>query len=354
MQQRKKSALDQFEDFQKSLKSKPSMIYYLTGEEVFFHDRAIEQLIQLIPSDMRDFNLDMVNGNDSNVSQVLTLCKSYPMMTDKRMVIVREFQSLAKSGASSDSSGSLNDMIPFVEKPNPGCICVFLDEKPVAKNTKLGKILQSSPNVTSFEFAAIPDYTIPEWISNWAQKEHKVQFEPFASQLLVQLAGNDLLVLSNEIEKLAIAKAKDNLVTDKDVRELVGLSKEFTVFELKDAIIQRRVNDALSIADSMLSQGDSPTGEVLKSLGFFNAMFVNIWQYLRLQSKGISMDEIANQLNINGFRLTMLQKEARLFTLQSLPVIFEILYDADRAMKGFSTLDERSIFFMTIQRLCSF
>ena len=353
MQNRKKTGLDVFEEFSKALKSGAYPIYYICGEEVFFHDRALNLLMSLIPPDVRDFNFDMVYGQDSNVSQVISMCKSYPMMAEKRLVIVRDFQSLTKASGSNSDGSSLNDFLPLIEKPNPTAIAVFMDEKPIPKTTKIGKKIASTNQVGFFEFSVTPDYLVPDWVTNWTKKEHNFVIEPQAAKLLVQFIGSDLLLLSNEIEKLVTAKSKEGVINEKDIRDLVGFSKEFTVFELKDSIIQRRTNDAIQIADHILSQGDGAVGEILKSLGFFNSMYVNIWQYLRAQAKGNSPDEIAMALGINGFRLGMLQKEARLYSLSSMPVIFEILYDADRAMKGFSTLDEQSIFFLTIHRLCS-
>ena len=109
----------------------------------------------------------------------------------------------------------------------------------------------------------------------------------------------------------------------------------------------------MNIGDHIIGQGDGPVGEILKCLGFFNMMYMNIWQYLRMQAKGLSPDMMSEALNMRGYRFTMLQKEARLYSISSMPQVFEILYDTDRAIKGFSTLDEKSIFYFMIKRLCS-
>lgn len=352
MQSKKKTGLDTYQDFLKDIRGGLHPIYYLTGEEVFFHDRALDEINNLMPSDLKDFNFNLVHGQDGKVDQVIGLCRSYPMMAERRIVVVRDFQLLAKGSASSnDDGGNLNDFLPYIERPNPTSLVVFIDEKPIAKTTKIGKALASSKTVAHFEFSVTPDYLLADWVSDWATMKFQAKIESHAAQLLVQFVGGDLLLLSNEIQKLATAKKGEN-ITEKDVRDLVGFTKEYTVFELKDAIINRRTHDALVIAEHMINTGDGAVGEMLKMLGFFTSMYMNIWQYLRLQAKGASPDQISAETGLNGYRLTMLQKEARLYSLGALPLIFEILYDTDRAIKGFSTLDERSILFFMIQRLC--
>ncbi|TNE74100.1 DNA polymerase III subunit delta [bacterium] len=353
MQNKKKTGIDTYQEFLKDIRGGMHPIYYLTGEEVFFHDRALDEINGLMPADLKDFNFNLVHGQDGKVDQVIGLCRSYPMMAERRIVVVRDFQLLAKGSASAnEDGGNLNDFLPYLERPNPTSLVVFIDEKAIAKTTKIGKALASSPNVGNFDFSVTPDYLLADWVVDWAKMRFQSRIEPHAAQLLVQFVGGDLLLLSNEIQKLITAKKGED-VTEKDVRDLVGFAKEFTVFELKDAIIQRRTHDALVIAEHMMSQGDGAVGEMLKMLGFFSSMYLNVWQYLRMQAKGLSPDQISSSLGMNGYRLTMLQKEARLYSLNSMPAVFEILYDTDRAVKGFSTLDERSILFFMIQRLCT-
>ena len=198
MQNKKKTGLDVFSEFNKSIESNAFPMYYICGEEVFFHDLAIKRFTELIPKDLRDFNYNLVHGQDSTVDQVLGLCRSYPMMAEKRVVIVRDFQLLAKSSA---DNGNLNDFLNLVDKPDPTALVLFVDEKPIAKTTKIGKAIAQSNSIGYFEFASTPDYLLADWVSNWTNKTHQIEIEPQAAQLLVQFIGDDLLLLSKEIEK---------------------------------------------------------------------------------------------------------------------------------------------------------
>lgn len=171
MQNKKKTGLDVYQDFLKALQSDAFPVYYVTGEEVFFHDLAIKAATELIPKDLRDFNFNLVHGQDSSIDQVIGLCRSYPMMAEKRVVIVRDMQLLAKSSA---DSGNLNDLIPFLEKPNPTAIVLLIDEKPLAKTTKVGKLIANTPKVGYFEFSVTPDYLLADWVTTWADRKSVV------------------------------------------------------------------------------------------------------------------------------------------------------------------------------------
>ena len=74
---------------------KVSPIYYLMGEEPYYIDKVSEYLVgKLLKPEERDFNLDLVYGADVNVNQIIELCHAYPMMADRRVVLVREAQAI--------------------------------------------------------------------------------------------------------------------------------------------------------------------------------------------------------------------------------------------------------------------
>ena len=100
------------------------------------------------------------------------------MMAERRILIVRNFLQTAK-GTLGD--GDMNDFIPYLEQPNPSCLVVFFDSGKPAGNTKIGKALSKNKNVGFFNFDAIPDYMIPNWVINWVDTHHKKRIQPGAS-----------------------------------------------------------------------------------------------------------------------------------------------------------------------------
>jgi DNA polymerase-3 subunit delta len=126
------------------------------------------------------------------------------------------------------------------------------------------------------------------------------------------------------------------------------------VFELKEAIFSRNLDEALFIAEQMLQHSKANTGEIIRSVGFFYNVFSNIWQIRRLAGQGISKKQVQNTLGIsNNWYFNKLWKDASAFQLAEMPGIFEALLDADRASKGFTTMDPSTILLLMIKRIIS-
>lgn len=350
----KKTSIEIFKGLVTELKSNSAKpIYFCCGEEVFFMDRIQESVVSRVPESERDFNLDIMYGQDTNVDRILSIIRSFPMMAEKRVVLIRDFFGLSQLREQADDKpGSLDDLIPYLENPNPSTLLVLMDEKKPNGNTRFGKAVKKNKNVGYYEFNSVPEYRLPEWIAEWAMVNHKKQFDPVAAQYLAQFVGDNLLQLTSEIDKLCTYKKEGEPITQQDIRELVGISKDYTIFELKDAIIKRDTAKSLFIADQILRLSDSITGEVIKSVGFFYSMYSNIWQILRLKERGLSPDQIQSKIGISSrFYFNNLMSDARSYRIQDMALIFEALLDADKAIKGFSKMDPSSIFFFMIKRI---
>ena len=329
----------------------------ICGNEVFFLDQAQKIISDSVPPTERDFNFDLLHGTETGVEQVIAVSNSFPLMAERRVVIVRDFMKLgqAKAGAAGDKakSGVLGDLLPYVERPNPQTLLVLIDESKPAGNTKLGKALKKKdPKRAYFEFARVPEYKVPDWITEWAATRHDKKIEHQAAQILAQHVGNNLLTLSSEIDKLCTYKGSANFISVDDIHELTGISKEYSIFELKKAIIRRDLDGALFISEQMLRQGDSDTGEVIKTIAFLYSVYSNIWKILRLKARGLAPAQIRQQAGVKSpAYFENLMTDARGYSVAQMPMIFETLLDADKAVKGFGKVDPAGILQMTIKKI---
>ena len=133
---------------------------------------------------------------------------------------------------------------------------------------------------------------------------------------------------------------------------VVRLSREYTVFELQDAISARQLDKALFIADQILRLSDSIPGEVIKLIAFLYSMFSNIWQIQKLRSKRITDQQIMKETGIGSpFYFKKLTGTAQAYSYQETLEVFETLLDADKAVKGFSNLDHEAVLLMTIKKI---
>ena len=353
----RKTSLDHFRKALKEITGdKLQPVYVFVGKEKFFIDRLLEHVQNILPEELKDFNFDMLYGRESTVDQVLDIARSYPMMAEMRIVVVRDYAQLADKvsapGKEAEQSSPLNNLIPYLNNPNESTLLVLTDEKKPNGRTKLGKALKKGKKVSYYHFDEVKDYKIPDWITEWTAFKHKKKLEPGVAEKLAQSAGSNLLVLAAEIDKAATYVNDKEFIDAEAVKNVVGTYKEYTVFELKDAIVAHDTNQALFIADQMLQLSGNPTGEVFKTVGYLYSMFTKIWQIRILASKKKNKKQIQNEIGVNNtWYFNQLWKQAEAFGLLHIHNAFETLLDADRAMKGFSQMDDRGIFLMTIERL---
>jgi DNA polymerase-3 subunit delta len=102
----------------------------------------------------------------------------------------------------------------------------------------------------------------------------------------------------------------------------------------------------------MLLKSNTDAGEVIRTVGFFYTVFSNIWQIRRLAEKGMDKSRIQQEMGVSSnWYFNQLWKDASNYRLDEMPQIFEALLDADRAAKGFSTLDTSTILLLLIRRI---
>jgi DNA polymerase-3 subunit delta len=337
-----------------SLRKKDSIkpVYYLYGEESFLIDMLQDEIEKLIPEDQKDFNFDLIYGSESNPADVLNIARSYPMMAEKRVVIVRDFIKLDEN---SEGEG-IKEFSGYFKNPNPTTILCLIDTKFPHRGREPGKTLKEKNKETNHfeihEFEKIDERNLPDWIIDWTRHSHKRQINPEAAQVLAQLVGPNLKLLSSEIDKLCTFVDTSERVEVDHVKKITQSYRDYDVIELKNAVIKRDLHQALQIAEQMLLKTNNSTGEIIKTVGFFYSVFGNIWQISRLTEKGLNKQQVQDQLNIRSNYIFNIQyQEASNFKLAEMPYIFEALLDADSAAKGFSTLDAPSIFLLLIKRI---
>ncbi len=355
MARKKENSLDTFRNLFRDLRKRENLkwIYYLYGDESFLIDLIQDEIEKLVPEDQKDFNFDLMYGAETSPEKILSAARSYPMMAEKRVVIVRDFLKLDEPPKQGEGTAEFLD---YVNRPNPTTILCLIDKKFPDKRGGFGRqlntIAKSRDEIALFEFNQPEENQIPAWINDWTRHSHKMKISAEAAQVLSQLVGQDLKLLSTEIEKLCTFVDTGTTIEVEHVKKITESYRDYNTIELKNAVIKRDLDKSLHIAEQMLLQSNNSTGEIFKTVGFFYSVFSNIWQICRLVDKGIAKDQIQKELGIKNSYIFNLQfREASNFSLAEMPHIFEALLDADRAVKGFSTLDTPSIFLLLVKRI---
>lgn len=218
-----------YEEIVRDIKAgKIAPVYYLMGEEGYYIDKLSEMLVDVLlnPED-RDFNLDVVYGIDVSMDQIIDLARTYPMMADHRVVLVREAQGLR----------SIDGLEKYLEHATESTVLVICHKNGVADRRKAALKAVAQHGVL-FESKRLYDRQLPSFIVGYL-RQSGVEVENEAVQMLADHVGADLCRLSAEMEKLLLTVKKGGRITPAMVEEQTGMSKDFNNFELQNAIACR-------------------------------------------------------------------------------------------------------------------
>ena len=215
-----------------------AQIYFLMGEEPYFID-SISNLIEetVLDESEKAFNQIIIYGRDVNsISDVAQQARNFPMMGDHLVVIVKEAQSI----------DDVEELDKYLDKiPSTTILVIDYKYKKLDKRKALSKNIEK--HGVLFESKRLYDSNIPSWIEqSLAEEGHKIT--PKATQMLADFIGNDLHKISNELQKLIVALPKKVTYDENDVEYNIGISKDFNIFELQNAIGSRNILKANQIA----------------------------------------------------------------------------------------------------------
>ncbi|MBQ5936638.1 MAG: DNA polymerase III subunit delta [Bacteroidaceae bacterium] len=220
-----------YDDILRDLKAKKvAPVYYLMGDEDYFIDKLSDAIVEaVLTEDEKDFNLDILYGAEAEMDKVIELARAYPMMAEKRVVLVREAQAMR----------SIEGLETYLAHLTPTTVLIFCHKHGKLDTRKAAaKAIQQVGVI--YESKRLYDNQVASFISQYLHK-HNVDVEPQAIQMLASHVGSDLSRLTTEMDKLLLALNGGRVVGASLVEEQTGVSKDFNDFELQSALAQRNI-----------------------------------------------------------------------------------------------------------------
>lgn len=292
-------------------KKKFAAVYWLEGEEDFFIDEVIHFAEREILSEAEaGFNLTVFYGRDASWQDIINACRRYPMFAERQVVIVKEAQFLK----------DIEKLEAYVERPlNSTLFFVAYKGKKLDGRTKLAKMLKDKSVLLSTR--KMYESALPDWVNERAAlKGYSITRK--ANALLIDHIGNDLSRLVNEIDKLAVNLKDKTSITEDDIEKYIGISKEYNVFELQQAVAHRDLYKAIRIINYFDANPKvAPMQLILPAMyGFFSKV--------RIVYSAKSKDEatIASLLGTRAFIRDFVSTTTR-FSSDEIDKILLLLYE---------------------------
>ena len=296
-------------------------VYFLMGEEPYFIDMISDTIEEeVLDETEKAFNQIVVYGRDVDIDTVATHAKSFSMMGGYMVVIVKEAQDLK----------NIEDFEKYIESIPPTTILVFdYKYKKLDKRRALAKKIDKIGVL--FESKKLYDSNIPGWIQSYLT-EKGYSITPKATQMLADYLGNDLHKVRNELEKLMIAMPKVKKIEDVDVERNIGISKDFNVFELQNAIGQRDVMKANRIVNHF--------GENVKENPLLVTAITLYGYFTKIlkvhYASDPSQNALATALGVNPFFVRDYQLAARNYSVADCVRCIGILREFDLKSLGYN------------------
>lgn len=299
-------------------------VYFLTGDEPYFIDMISDTIEnEALDEADRAFNQIVLYGRDVDVETIANHARSFPMMGERMVVIVKEAQDVK----------NLEEFEKYLDTIPETTLLVFAYKyKKFDKRKTLAKKIDKKG--VWFESKKLYDSNIPGWIQNYLKGEG-YSITPKATQMLADYLGTDLHKIANELKKLIIALPKKESIDDADVERNIGISKDYNGFELQNAIGSRDVLKANRIVNYFGDNGkDNP---LLVTVITLYGYFTKLIKLHTTQDK--SQGNLASVLGVNPFFVKDYLAAARNYPPATCIRCISILREFDLKSKGYESGD---------------
>ncbi len=299
-----------------------SPVYLLHGEEPYFIDLIVDYALNnILGEGEKDFNQTILYAKDTPPINVLDTATRLPMMSEYQVVVVKEAQQYNKTS-------QWEVFENYFESPAPNTILIFAYKyKKFDGRSKIFKILKK--NAVIFESKSIREWDLPQWIRSYI-KGHGYTITDKAVALLGEFVGTDISRLVNELEKLFIVVSKGSEINEKHIEKNIGISKDYNVFELVNAIMERDILKANKII-KYFSENPKAT-HITIVLANLNTMYQRMFKAHFLKSNDPGL--VAQKLRIANYPAKLILQNLRKHPARKISKNFSILREYDLLAKG--------------------
>lgn len=298
-------------------------VYLLMGDEPYYPELVCKAIIDNCLQDYeKDFNETICFGSDVTASQIITDARRFPMMAERVLIVVKEAQQMK----------TLEDLAVYCAEPLESTVLVLLMHKAKADGRRaLYKAVQKNGIVV--DSPAIRDYEIANWIISY-YKSRGLSIDPAAAALLGESAGTELGVIVAETDKLLRNLPEGcKEVGVADIEKNVGISRQYSIFELTKELSYRNSAKALGIAARL---GTAARFALPMAVSALYTHFYRILKYEAELTRNPRMDQQqkAAILGVNPFFFREYDAAVRNYPLPSVLAVMSLLCSFDYLGKG--------------------
>jgi len=317
-----------------NLKSKKFYpVYFFLGEEIYLKEELISIIKNIVLKNEIDFsfNLNCFYSSDDKINKIIETANTFPVFSEKRLVIVYEAENNYLSNP------SLYSIVIFNISDNNLPNWVKFDEK----------------NCNVIIFYKLDTDQLKNWVKEKVNLKYKKNISDDAISVIIENCDNSLLEIEKELEKIDLYTEGKKEITIKDVLDIIIDSKSYQIFDLTDALINKDFVKSIEIFRRLKNSFRSKKKEEILKLFFgVNNFFHNVWEIKNYENLNFAQNEIMKILEIkNSYRYKKLREVKDIISNEKFLKIFKILQNYDKKFKSESEKDEE-LFEELIYKIC--
>ncbi|MGL5507105.1 MAG: DNA polymerase III subunit delta [Paraclostridium sp.] len=308
-------------------------VYLFYGREFYLLENVIKTCRKSLNESMVDFNMDILDGKELTLDQVISNAETLPFMDDKKIIIIKDFE-LLKGKKKNFTDTDESEFIDYLDKTPNSTVLIFIVYGDVDKRKSLVKKISKVGVVNHCD--KLNDMDLFKWVKNKFKKTEIGITDSEIAYFIDQEGYRDknsektLSDLENEISKISSFVGKGNLVTKEIIDKLSPKKLENDIFKLIDEIGNKNSSHAMKIVTDMILEGES----VLGIFAMVSKQFKLVIQARQFQIQGYSSKVIAEKVGAHPFVVTKALKQGRQFNDDVIVDMLNFILESDYKIKN--------------------
>jgi len=313
------------QEVEKQLKQKKLLpVYYLFGEDSYSIEttfKAIETFIA--PYIASDFDKEIYYGENQNFANIAAQALTFPFGSEKKLIVLKQ----------AEKPRDKKEIVSYIKSPADFSVVIFLHEGTIT-NSESEPFKTLANQGFLFEAKELKGNSLIEWVIATAEKNGKMITHENA-QLLTDISGENRSALESQLEKIFIYIGGNKEITIDSIRGLSTLLKQYTIFDLQNAIGKKNKANAVKVAHNLLKNGSEP----IQIIAMINKYFSGLARLTELTTLNTNEYQIARILGTHPFYLKDYYNARKLYSDKQLIGVFAALLKADLSVKTTSIDD---------------
>ncbi|MBA4405864.1 DNA polymerase III subunit delta [bacterium] len=317
-------------------KEKSLPVYFLCGEDQYTIDLALDTIEKAFtPLVLSDFDKEIINAEkNQSLTQLLDLAYSFPFGGGKKLFIIKNFEKF----------NDKKELVGYIKNPPEFTILVFTQPEKISDPSK-EPYASLLTNRALFEARIATGEELIDWLLK-KSKQHGINFTRDLAQLLVDIVGEEKNLLEIQLQKFLNYLSDKEKVTTEDVVRLASPTKEFTIFNLQDAIGKGNKAKAIEVAYNLLDSGM----EIIAIINMLSKFVLTVSQIMELVRSGINDNEAARSAGVSWGYYVNCKKASYMLNDERLLNASRALLTADIATKS-SSADPKTVLLILVSEM---